>query len=137
MNQSDIEHNTKYYGMSRESLEMGLKNTQAIYTNPYTPSPAEVVKWGQETLDYLNLFDNTSVWFDSIVEYRKEITYGHFVSLSCEGENCSMCGQPATHKVGEEILPDDPMPVRHNLTAYVCCTHFKSIVGSAAPCRER
>lgn len=32
----------------------------------------------------------------------------HFVSKSCGGEICSMCHKPATHKVGEEIMPDEP-----------------------------
>lgn len=66
----------------------------------------------------------------------------HFVSASCQGETCNLrvtepprrCGKPATHKVGEEILHDDPNQIRHNLTAYVCCSHFARIVGPAAPC---
>jgi hypothetical protein len=65
----------------------------------------------------------------------------HFVSASCGGVNCAMCLDldrkkcPATHKVGEEIPDDDPYPIRHNLTAYVCCKHFCQIVGNAAtPC---
>ena len=44
-----------------------------------------------------------------------------------------MCGAPATHKVGEEILWDDPHKMRHNLTAYVCCAHFTAIFGAATP----
>jgi hypothetical protein len=32
----------------------------------------------------------------------------HFVSTSCGGERCSMCSKPATHKVGEEIMHDEP-----------------------------
>jgi len=55
----------------------------------------------------------------------------HFVSISCKRETCRICGLPATHKVGEEIPHDDPMPDRHNLTAYVCCVHFIEIVGPA------
>lgn len=31
----------------------------------------------------------------------------HFVSASAGGP-CSMCGQPSTHKVGEEIASDEP-----------------------------
>ncbi len=68
----------------------------------------------------------------------------HFVSSSCEGEKCSMCGAPAAHKVGEEIAGDDPtawqtvlghdLQIRHNYTAYVCCTHFRAIFGAAVPC---
>lgn len=68
----------------------------------------------------------------------------HFVSATCEGETCSMCGAPATHKVGEEIARDDPtawrdvlghtLLTRHNFTAYVCCEHFRAIFGRAVPC---
>lgn len=55
----------------------------------------------------------------------------HFVSSSCKGEYCFMCGDKisATHKVGEEIPHDDLLPNRHNLTAYVCCKHFALIFG--------
>lgn len=54
----------------------------------------------------------------------------HFVSTSCEGEKCSICKKPATHKVAEVILHDDPNKMRHEFTAYVCCEHFKLIFGS-------
>jgi hypothetical protein len=63
----------------------------------------------------------------------------HFVSESCRGELCGMCYRagetvPATHKVGEEIPDDTPVPMgyRHNLTQYVCCKHFGEIVGPAS-----
>lgn len=61
----------------------------------------------------------------------------HFVSASCGGERCTICGNPATHKIGEEIMSDDPDPIRHNLTAYVCCLEFEAIMGHAgtAACR--
>ncbi|RYE24843.1 MAG: hypothetical protein EOP51_06105 [Sphingobacteriales bacterium] len=55
-----------------------------------------------------------------------------FISATCQGERCSMCGEPAAHKVGEEIAFDDPFPQRHNLTAYVCHAHFGQIMGRAA-----
>lgn len=58
----------------------------------------------------------------------------HFVSACCAGELCARCTSPATHKVGEEVLPDEPNPHRHNLTAYLCCTHFRELFGPAAPC---
>ena len=58
----------------------------------------------------------------------------HYVSDTCEGEFCTLCGRPATHKVGEEIPFDDPIPMRHNYTAYVCCGHFKAIFGKCVPC---
>jgi len=54
----------------------------------------------------------------------------HWVSASCGGEVCG-CGAPATHKLGEEIMHDDPNPYRHNLTAYVCCACFRHVVGDA------
>lgn len=54
-----------------------------------------------------------------------------WVSASCGGEVCRIaaCGGPAFAKVGEEIMHDDPAPGRHNLTAYVCETHFEVIFG--------
>jgi len=48
-------------------------------------------------------------------------------SECCGGEKCTMCGAPAVAKVGEEVMPDDPYRNRHNLTAYVCETHFRQI----------
>lgn len=54
-----------------------------------------------------------------------------FVSVTCEGEVCSICGKPAAAKVGEEIPFDDPNPHRHNLTAYVCEGHFRQIMDRA------
>jgi len=55
-----------------------------------------------------------------------------FVSACCEGERCRICGSPAEHKVEETIFDDDPMPVRHPLTAYICHTHFVTLMGPAA-----
>ena len=57
----------------------------------------------------------------------------HFVSGSCKGERC-VCGEDATHKVGEEIPRSDPFQIRHNFTQYVCCQCFVNIVGNAAFC---
>lgn len=63
----------------------------------------------------------------------------HFVSGTCNGESCSICGAPATHKVGEEIPYNEPKSEfagyefgRHNFTAYVCCEHFGMIFGRVA-----
>lgn len=50
------------------------------------------------------------------------------VSAACQGERC-WCGQPAAKKVGEEILFDDPMPRRHNLTSYICGEHYAQLMG--------
>jgi hypothetical protein len=58
---------------------------------------------------------------------------GHFVSVTCRGHRC-WCGQEATHKVGEEIPPDDPVPARHNLTSYICCGHYRQLMGPAVAC---
>jgi len=49
-------------------------------------------------------------------------------SMCCVGEKC-WCGAPASKKVGEEILPDDPEPHRHNLTSYVCAYHYAQLMG--------
>lgn len=54
-----------------------------------------------------------------------------FVSATCKGERCNVCGAPAEAKIGEEIAHDDPMPYRHNLTAYVCREHFDMVLGVA------
>lgn len=55
----------------------------------------------------------------------------YFVSATCKGEKC-FCGEPAEHKVEEAILFDDPNPIRHELTQYVCHKHFVMIMGPAA-----
>jgi len=51
-------------------------------------------------------------------------------SATCNGEVCSICGNPAAAKVAEEIALDDPRRVRHPLTAYVCAEHFGQIMGA-------
>lgn len=59
----------------------------------------------------------------------------HFVSASCSSEHCNRCfrvsGQkvPASHKIEESILFDDPLPERHPLTSYLCCECFTEVVG--------
>jgi len=58
----------------------------------------------------------------------------HFVSKACRGERCRICGSEATHKVGEEMLFDDPQFFNHNVTAYVCCECFKKIFGETYRC---
>jgi hypothetical protein len=70
----------------------------------------------------------------------------HYTPPSAEGEICGMCFRenklnPATHKVGEEfneIFEESPKIFRHNLTQYVCCNHFSSIMGPLAKewCKE-
>jgi len=77
----------------------------------------------------------------SCVRYHKmgsmdaqAVLHSYHVSLACRGERCSVCGVDATHKLGEEIMYDDPFPKRHNLTAYVCCEHYMMILGPATRC---
>lgn len=53
-----------------------------------------------------------------------------FVSIYCEGEKC-LCGKPAEHKVEEKIFDDDPEPIRHEFTAYVCHDCFRRVMGPA------
>lgn len=47
---------------------------------------------------------------------------------SCQDERCSVCGIQAWHKVEEDIFECDSNPIRHPLSAYLCCEHFKMIV---------
>jgi len=58
-------------------------------------------------------------------------TTAYWRSATCAGETCSLCGAPAEAKVGEEIAHDDPHPMRHNLTAYICAKHFADLMGPA------
>lgn len=51
-----------------------------------------------------------------------------FTSLCCYGEICTICGKPAQRKVEEQIFEDDPMPIRHPYTAYVCLEDFNKIM---------
>ena len=50
----------------------------------------------------------------------------------CEGERCMICDAPAEHKVEETVFADDPQPIRHPLTSYVCHDHFVELMGPAA-----
>ena len=50
----------------------------------------------------------------------------HLVHESLIGEWCSLCGDHAAHKIGEELTP----ATVHNLTNYLCCKHFRAAVGS-------
>jgi hypothetical protein len=51
----------------------------------------------------------------------------NFVSRCCVGEKC-YCGAPAQHKVEETIFHDDPLPMRHPRTGYLCHSHFMDIM---------
>jgi hypothetical protein len=69
--------------------------------------------------------NNLVVWLLGLVE-RSTAQPG-----SREGERC-FCGKPAAHKVEEVDFADDPQPIRHPLTSYVCREHFREIMGPAA-----
>jgi hypothetical protein len=71
----------------------------------------------------------SDLWHDTAAK----TTPIHFKSGCCIGEKCSVCSEQAMHKVGEEKFPDDLRHWRHNLTAYVCCKHFKEIMGRCEP----
>ena len=51
-----------------------------------------------------------------------------FRSSSTQGEKC-WCRLPAAHKVEETIFHDDPNPVRHPRTSYICEGHFQELMG--------
>ena len=92
--------------------EYGWIKQQDYYT--YFPQNVEIKQIGFDTLKRPKLLE-------SFVPY--------FISGSCKGEICTVCGRDATNKLGEEIPFDDPNKMRHNLTAYVCRKHFTMIVG--------
>lgn len=45
----------------------------------------------------------------------------------CVGEKCTLCGEPAHHKIAEEFMFGDDTN-RHPCTAYVCSGHFGAIM---------
>lgn len=77
--------------------------------------------------DTIHKLENGDFETESSIVSNKSKNY--FISGSCKGEICSVCGKDATNKLGEEIPSDDPNKMRHNLTAYVCREHFTMIVG--------
>ncbi len=46
-------------------------------------------------------------------------------------EKCSVCRQPASHKIAEDMGAED-YNIRHPFTAYLCCGHFAAIMGPVA-----
>ena len=69
---------------------------------------------------------DTSFKLEGVPQFELE-KWDVFTSESCLEEKCSMCENPARAKIGEEIMHDDPKPIRHNWTAYVCSYHFDLI----------
>lgn len=60
----------------------------------------------------------------------------HFISTSCRSESCRICKTPATHKIGEEVPNGKSLWTGHEFTAYVCCEHFRLLMGPAVFCPE-
>lgn len=62
--------------------------------------------------------------------------FGSILHLShtVKGERCTMCNQPAAKKVEEVIFDDDPVPVRHPWTSYLCLLCFGRVMG---PCVQQ
>ena len=56
-----------------------------------------------------------------------ELNVTHMVKSWCGQERCHHegCREVATHKVDEVSGPEDV----HPLTAYLCCVHFREIMG--------
>lgn len=50
------------------------------------------------------------------------------VSGCCEGEKCSICGEPTTQKVAQ-VQFDDVPSIGHGYTAYLCTEHFNLVMG--------
>ncbi|MFA5020952.1 MAG: hypothetical protein WC517_02750 [Patescibacteria group bacterium] len=50
------------------------------------------------------------------------------------GMECALCSKLATHKISEEISPNDPFSNRHPWSSWVCCEHFRRIFGRAVFC---
>lgn len=51
-----------------------------------------------------------------------------FTPKSADGERCNICKSAAQRKVSEVIFDDDPMPIRHEYTAYLCLEDFNKIM---------
>ncbi len=69
-----------------------------------------------------------------IIEKLKDKEVKFHVNESCVGEVCLInnCNRDATHKVEEVIIEGDPNPLRHPLTNYICCNHYKKVFGALA-----
>lgn len=140
--------NTTAPNFAREALEVlqqdGWRPSNEFYKNFYkiTQPIHQLTGYAKSAS---SLEGVRQEWIDTIVAKAHEVESAYdalvelidtagepapqdFTSACCEGERCSMCGEPAKRKVGEEIFHDDPIPYRHNLTAYVCLNHFKQIM---------
>ena len=93
-------------------------------------NPIKLVTADNETLIITMRDSGFEVCYENDeLKQGKVLADSGFVSGSCKGEVCSVCGKPATNKLEETIFWDDPNKMRHPLTAYVCREHFRMIVG--------
>lgn len=71
--------------------------------------------------------DSTEILNDpKFIEISNRTKNKVMASVCTVGETC-FCGSPASHKVEEVIFHDDPYPMRHPYTSYICDDHFKEI----------
>lgn len=110
---------------------LGNEIVEVTYDEPNPkPNPKTKIIFNKNTTLNNDDIENSNIRiFDIEKSDEKKYLKEEFISKSCEGEYCRVCGKEATNKLGEEIPHDDPNPYRHNLTAYVCRKHFKMIVG--------
>lgn len=54
-----------------------------------------------------------------------------YIPASAQGEKCR-CGAAAARKVEEVIFSDDPHPIRHPFTTYICLECFELLMHPAA-----
>lgn len=85
----------------------------------------------QPVNEFASMYDELQRRYEESLVTRHYAT--HPFPDSCLDETCHACRNsryskadtPATHKLGEETGP----PNIHNLTAYVCCAHFRQVMG--------
>lgn len=62
----------------------------------------------------------------------------HYIGRAMIGRKCSLCSEPASHKISEDIPPDDPaIYCRPCHISFVCCEHFKKIMGPSVSCQPK
>lgn len=62
------------------------------------------------------------------------MTTTHFVSKSCGGEKC-VCGKPAMHKLGEEIMFDEPCMACGETWRYISAGGTREVT-DPGPCHD-
>ena len=74
---------------------------------------------------------------DILKDLAKNGSNRHFISRHVLDKTCKLCDAQATHKISEEIMGDDPTIYQRPVyEAYVCCEHFRLIMGNNVMCPE-